>query len=254
MDLNADVGEECGDDAALFEIVTSASVAAGGHAGGGAVLRETVRLAAGAGVAVGAHPSYPDRSAFGRVSRAHDHDAYGIAAFVREQVVTVAQTCHAHGASLAHVKAHGALYNDIATDSDLARATLDGVRAAADILGRTSLPVMGMPGSVLDDLCHRLGIEFLAEAFADRAYRADGSLVPRAEPGAVLHDADAVAQRVMRIATEGVVEAVDGSIVSVPVVTVCLHGDTPGAVEIARRVRARLEAEGVRIQPIGTGR
>jgi 5-oxoprolinase (ATP-hydrolysing) subunit A len=247
VDLNADVGEECGDDAALLAVVTTASVAAGGHAGGGEVLVETVRMAVRAGVAVGAHPSYPDRGEFGRVSRAADHDAVAIRAFVRDQVLSVAAACHAHGIALSHVKAHGALYNDVAADADLASVFVDGVQAAGRDLGGADLRIMGMPGTELDRVCSARGLGFLAEAFADRAYAPDGSLVPRGVPGAVLHDAGVVADRVLRLVTDGRVRAIDGTELSIPAMTVCLHGDTPGSVEMARLVRRRLEANGITI-------
>lgn len=250
IDLNADVGEECGDDAALFAVVTTASVAAGGHAGGGDVLLETVRRAIAAGVTVGAHPSYPDRAGFGRVSHAGEHGPIGIAAFVRDQVIRVAHACADEGATMAHVKAHGALYADAAHDGVLASAFLDGVAAAARDAGIDELAVMGMPGTVLSRACSVRGLPYLAEAFADRAYAPDGSLVPRAVEGSVIHDPDVVAAQAVRLATEGLVVAVDGSQVSVPAVTVCLHGDTPGAVALARRVRGDLEAAGVRIAAV----
>lgn len=250
IDLNADVGEECGDDAALFTVITTASVAAGGHAGGGQVLLETVRRAVAAGVTVGAHPSYPDRTGFGRVSRAEEHGPAGIAGFVREQVLRVAQACADEGARLAHVKAHGALYADAAHDGELASAFLDGVAAAARDAGIDELAVMGMPGTALSRACSARGVPYLSEAFADRAYAPDGTLVPRATDGSVIHDPDTVAVQAVRLATEGVVVAVDGTHVSVPAVTVCLHGDTPGAVALARRVRGDLEAAGVRIAAV----
>lgn len=254
VDLNADVGEECGDDASLLAIVTTANVAAGGHAGGGDVLLTTVGLAARARVAVGAHPSYPDRADFGRTSRADDHDPASIAAFVREQVLAVAAACAQHGVALSHVKAHGALYNDAAADAVLTAAFLDGVQAAARHLGMPHLPVMGMPGTVLELACAGRGLPFLAEAFADRAYAPDGSLLPRGEPGAVLHDPSEVADRVLRLVTEGRVLAVDGSDLLVHATTVCLHGDTAGAVEMARRVRRLLEQHGVVVAAPGAGR
>lgn len=254
VDLNADVGEECGDDASLLAIVTTANVAAGGHAGGGQVLVDTVALAARGGVAVGAHPSYPDRAGFGRTSRADAHDATDIAAFVCAQVLAVAAACAEHSVGLSHVKAHGALYNDAAADEALTAAFLAGVQAAAGELGLADLPVMGMPGTVLEQACRLRGLGFIAEAFADRAYAPDGTLLPRSEPGAVLHDPDQVAERVLRLVTEGRVLAVDGTDLHVPAVTVCVHGDTPGAVEMARRVRHRLEARGVVIAAPGNAR
>jgi UPF0271 protein len=254
VDLNADVGEECGDDASLLAIVTTANVAAGGHAGGGDVLLETVGLAARARVAVGAHPSYPDRADFGRISRADMHDPTSISVFVREQVLAVAAACAAHNVGLSHVKAHGALYHDAATAPALAAAFLDGVQWAASDLGVSGIPVVGMPGTALEHACRQRGLAFMAEAFADRAYSPDGSLLPRSEPGAVLDDPGEVAERVLRLVTEGQVLAVDGSDLRVPAATVCLHGDTPGAVEMARRVRQRLEERGVVVAAPGTDR
>jgi len=247
IDLNADVGEERGDDAALFGIVTSANVAAGGHAGGGGVLRETVRLATSAGVQVGAHPSYPDRDGFGRVSRASDHDAEGVATFVSAQVLEVAAACALHAVPLGHVKAHGALYNDAVVNADLARAFLDGVLRAGVELGDSVLPVMGIPGSILHRACMRADVPFLAEAFADRLYAPDGSLVPRHQPGAVIADHDAAARQALSVALEGTVITADGTPIPMPAVTICVHGDTPGAVAMSRRVRTALEANGVRV-------
>jgi UPF0271 protein len=247
IDLNADLGEECADDAALLSIVTTANVAAGGHAGGGAVLIETVRLAYVADVAVGAHPSYPDRPGFGRESLAHLHDHAGIAAFVGTQVLAVSDACASHGIRLSHVKAHGALYHDAARDPEVARAFLDGVRRVVD--RAPAVAVMGLPGSVLESLCAERDVPFLAEAFADRAYRPDGSLLPRREPGAVLEDPAVVAAQAVSIATSGTARAVDGSTVAVPAVTLCVHGDTPGAVALARHVRHELERNGVSVSP-----
>ena len=249
IDLNADVGEECADDAALFGVVTSANVAAGGHAGGGAVLAETVRLARASGVGVGAHPSYPDRPGFGRVSRADAHDVAGVTSFVREQVLAVGSVSATHGVRLSHVKAHGALYHDAAYDPRLAEAFLAGVLAAATDLGAHAVPVMGMSGSLLERACRQAGLTFVPEAFADRAYASDGSLVPRHQPGAVIDDPAVVEARALRLATQARVVAIDGTVVHVPAVSLCLHGDTPGSVLLARRVRAHLEANGVRIAP-----
>lgn len=254
VDLNADVGEECGDDASLLAVVTTANVAAGGHAGGGQVLLDTVALASRRGVAVGAHPSYPDRAGFGRTSRADAHDSAAISAFVRTQVLAVAAACTEHGLGLSHVKAHGALYHDAAADAALTAAFLDGVQDAAGDLGLTGLSVMGMPGTVLEQACGLRGLGFIAEAFADRAYAADGTLLPRGKAGAVLHDPDHVAERVLRLVTEGCVLAVDGTDLHIPATSICLHGDTEGAVEMARRVRRRLEEHGVVVAAPGTGR
>ena len=249
IDLNADIGEECGDDAALLAIVTTASVATGAHAGGGAVLDQAVRLAVSSGVMVGAHPSYPDRAGFGRTSRAAEHGPDGISVIVQEQVARVARTCTENGTALSHVKAHGALYADVAADILLARAFLAGVERAGHDVDTGPIAVMGQPGTVLSRLCEEHGVPFLAESFADRAYAVDGSLVPRHVPGSVIDDPAAVASRALSLALDGGVHALDGTWVEVPAVTVCLHGDTPGAVTLARRVRAELESHGVRIAP-----
>jgi UPF0271 protein len=251
IDLNADAGEECGDDEALFSVVTSTSVAAGGHAGGGGVLHEAVRLAAAAGVRIGAHPSYPDRVEFGRVSRSRDHDVEGVVSFVSAQVLDVAGACARRSVELSHVKAHGALYNDAIVDADLSAAFLAGVARAGGELGDPGIPVMGIPGSALHRACERAGVPFLAEAFADRAYAPDGTLVPRHRPGAVLTDHDAVARQAVRVALDRSVMAVDGTVIDMPAVTVCVHGDTPGAVLMSQRVRRELEAHGVVIAAPG---
>lgn len=249
MDLNADLGEECGADDALLDIVTSANVAAGGHAGGGRVLADTVRTAADRGVAVGAHPSYPDREGFGRISRAAQFDAHGIRRFVREQVQAVAAACGDAGVGLSHAKAHGALYSDAATLPEVAEAVVSAVAEVALDLSRdpAALAVLGMPGTELERACRAAGVPFVAEAFADRAYTPAGGLVPRGEPGAVLHEPTIIAERVRLLATDGIVTAVDGSPVSLRADSICVHGDTDGAVEIARTVRRMLEEQGITV-------
>ena len=251
IDLNADVGEECGDDAALLPVVTSASVAAGGHAGGGDVLDATVRLALACGVSVGAHPSYPDRAGFGRISRAADHDTVSVSAFVQEQVAAVAAACTAHGARLAHVKAHGALYADVAADVAQAWAFLEGIRmAVADGTVDAAIAVVGPPSAVLVHACADASVRYVVEAFADRAYAPDGSLVPRTQEGSVLTDAAAVLDQVRRIVLDDEVIASDGTRIPLHAETLCLHGDTPGAVRLARLVRSDLESRGVVLRPV----
>jgi len=247
IDLNADVGEECGDDAALLEIVTSANVATGAHAGGGAVLVETVRLAVSNDVAIGAHPSYPDRGSFGRTSRLDAHGLDGVSEFVSEQVREVVRVCEVHGVPLAHVKAHGALYADANGRADVARALIEGVRRAGAPGVSASFAIMGLPGSALEQACREDGIDFLAEVFADRAYGPDGRLVPRSQAGAVIADPEQVVRRAIRMVTVGEVIAVDGSVVPLEAATVCLHGDTPGAVELARRIRDALDQHRVEV-------
>lgn len=251
VDLNADLGEECGDDAALLGLVTTASVAAGGHAGGGTVLQETVRAAAAAGVVVGAHPSYSDRAGFGRVSRAADVGPAGVAALVRTQVPAVARACAEAGIRLSHVKAHGALYADIARDGVLAEAFLDGVADVERALGGPGLAVMGMPGTELERQCRRRNVPYLREAFVDRAYASDGSLLPRGMEGAVIEDARSVAERAVLLATEGAVTAADGTLLELRPDTLCLHGDTAGAVGLARQVRDALESQGIGVRAPG---
>lgn len=244
IDLNADLGEGMADDAALLRVVTTASVAAGGHAGGGGLLLETVRLATQRGVAVGAHPSYPDRAGFGRVSLADELDPGALIASLVEQVTSVQRACAQHGTVIAHVKAHGALYNDAMVRPDVARAVVD-------VAITTGAPaVMGLPGSVLHRACTDRGVVFIAEGYADRGYEPDGTLVPRSQSGAVIHDVDAVSHRVLRMATEGTVETREGMDIRIDVQSVCVHGDTPGAVALAEAVRRRLEERGVSVRPV----
>jgi UPF0271 protein len=246
VDLNADVGESfgphiVGDDAALIPLITSASVAAGFHSGDPSVLRATIRLARQHGVAIGAHPSFPDLQGFGR--RMMHVGAQELADIVLYQVAAVAGVAAAEGVRLQHVKAHGALYNAAARDAATARSVCDGVYSFD-----RSLIIVGPPGSALAAEAAALGLPVATEAFADRAYCADGTLVPRDAPGAVLTDPQAVAARVVRMIRDGRVTAVDGSELSIAVDTVCVHGDTPEAPAIARRVRDALRDAGVTVQ------
>lgn len=245
VDLNADVGEECGDDAALLAIVTTANVASGEHAGGGAVMESTVGTAISLGVAVGAHPSYADRAAFGRVSHAHRLSPRQIARLVRSQVIEVAVVADLNGSRLSHVKAHGALYHDAATQQDVADAVIDGVRSACVELGYDRLPVMGQAGTRVHAAALSADVVFVAEGFADRRYLPDGRLAPRSHPEAVLGSLDAITKQVLQVVLDGRVTAIDGTVLRMPVDTICVHGDTPGAVAIARAVRLSLEGEGV---------
>lgn len=247
IDLNADLGEECADDAALLDIVTTANVAAGGHAGGGRVLEATVREAAARGVPVGAHPSYADRTEFGRVSRLAEHDRSSLAALIGAQVLDVIGACAAAGVAMTHVKAHGALYHDLAADECAAEAMLDALAALAADAG-APIAVLGPPTGILRSACERRTVRYIAEGFADRAYLPDGRLVPRSRAGAVLEDASAVVDQARSIALEGVVRTIDGGAVRLDVETLCVHGDTPGAVVLARTLRASLEVGGVRVE------
>jgi UPF0271 protein len=246
IDLNCDVGEGCGADEALMPLVSSANVACGGHAGDEATMRDTVRLARRHGVAVGAHPSYPDRAGFGR--KRLPRSAAEVRADVVAQVRALAAICRAEGAPLVHVKPHGALYNAAAEDEALARAVTEGVRDVDP-----ALVVVCLAGSPMARVVRALGLACAEEAFADRGYTSRGTLVPRGEPGALVQDPQAVAERASRMARERTVVAVDGTTVPVAADTLCLHGDTPGAATLAAAVRARLAADGVRVRALRGG-
>jgi UPF0271 protein len=249
IDINADVGESfgayaLGDDEVLMNAITSASVAAGFHAGDPSVLRRTIRLAKSRGVAVGAHPGFPDLVGFGRralhVTPAEAED------FVLYQIAAVAGVAAAEGVKLQHVKPHGALFNMAACDAALAAAIAKAV-AAFD----ASLILFGLPGSELLNAGRAAGLRVAAEVFADRAYEADGSLARRNTPGSVIHDATAVVSRAVRMLQDRAVEARDGTVVSLDADTICVHGDTPGAGHLAAGLRAGLEAAGVTVRALG---
>jgi 5-oxoprolinase (ATP-hydrolysing) subunit A len=223
IDLNADVGEDCGQDAALMRCITSANVACGVHAGSAATMRETVILAREHSVAVGAHPSFPDREHFGR--REMQLGSVEIADLVIRQIEALAAIASDEGIRLQHVKPHGALYNVAVRDRGVADAVARGI-VSVD----RSLVVLGLPRSELVAAAQAAGLRTAGEAFADRAYRADGTLVPRTEPGAVIHDPAEVLARIVSLAARPDVE------------TVCVHGDTPGAAELASKIRAALKA------------
>jgi UPF0271 protein len=249
IDLNADVGESfgaytIGHDAALMASITSANIAAGFHAGDPSVLRATVRLAKAHGVAVGAHPGFPDLAGFGRrelhVTPREAED------FILYQIAAVAGVAAAEGAPLTHVKAHGALFNMAARDRPLADALARAV-AAFDRSLRLFVP----PHSEMIDAAAALGLPIAIEVFADRAYEADGRLASREKPGAVIHDADAVVTRAVALIADRTVIALDGSRLRLDADTMCIHGDTPGAERLAAAVRAGLEAAGIAVKAIG---
>lgn len=247
LDLNADVGESygawtLGDDAAVLDVVTSANVACGFHAGDPLTLRTTCRYAAERGVVVGAQVAYRDLVGFGR--RFMDVPPDELTADIIYQLGALSAMAQVEGTDVAYVKPHGALYNAVVHHEAQARALVDAV-VAVD----TSLPVLGLPGSLVLELARDAGLRAVTEAFADRGYTPDGRLVPRTEPGAVLHDPVEVAARVVRLAREGLVTAVDGTDVEVRAESVCIHGDTPGAVAMAQAVRVALERSGVEIHP-----
>lgn len=246
VDLNADLGEgfgvwTLGDDDAMLDIVTSANVACGFHAGDPATLRRVCRSAVERGVQIGAQVSYRDLAGFGR--RFIDVSTEDLIADVMYQIGALSALATAAGSSVAYVKPHGALYNSIVTNRQQAHAVAEAVHAVDP-----GLPVLGLAGSVFFTAAQDVGLTTVAEAFADRAYRPDGQLVSRRERNAVLHDVDEIADRVLTMVTTGRVTAVDGSTIPITVESVCVHGDSPGAVQIATAVRKRLIAEGVAVR------
>jgi UPF0271 protein len=239
IDLNADVGEGFPDvDAALMPLITSANIACGLHAGDAHAMASTVALAVQSGVSVGAHPGYDDREGFGR--RPRELPANEVSELVLYQLGALDAIARAGGTSLQHVKPHGALYNQAEVDRKLAVAIISGIRAFDP-----RLRLVGRAGSAMQDAASALGHPFTAEAFADRRYRADGTLLPRSEPGAVLEDADRVAAQVRSLVTDGETSASDGSRLRIAFQSLCVHGDTPGAASLAARVREQLAACGV---------
>ena len=252
IDLNADLGESfgrwtLGDDAAMLRIVTSANVACGFHAGDPTVLLSVCRDATAAGVTIGAQVGYRDLAGFGR--RFIDVAPADLMADVLYQVGALDALARVAGTRVAYVKPHGALYAAMSSHEAQARAVVEAVRALDP-----SLPVVGLPGSLLLRVAAEAGLATVAEAFADRAYRADGTLVPRSEPGAVIDDPEVVAARVVRLVTDGGVLAVDGTWVPVRADSICVHGDSPGAVGLASAVRTGLAAAGVGLAPfVGPG-
>lgn len=232
IDLNADLGEGAGDDEAILDVVTSASIACGGHAGDAVSMRLALTRARERGVAVGAHPSYVDREQFGR--RSLDVEARVLQAQLTDQVRALADAAADVGTTVRYVKPHGALYNTAMVDP----AVADVVLAVAATALAAPLPVFALPGSVLARRATAagVGVAVVPEAFADRAARADGTLVPRGEPGAVLTEPEEVRARVAGLAAHAR--------------TVCVHGDTPGALTLARAARTGLEAAGFRLEPV----
>jgi 5-oxoprolinase (ATP-hydrolysing) subunit A len=249
IDLNADVGESfgaysLGHDADLVPLITSANVACGFHAGDPGVMRATVALARHHGVAVGAHPGFPDLVGFGRREmRATPREVEDAVAY---QIGALAGIAATEGLRLQHVKAHGALYNMAVREPPLA----DAIAKATASVDR-SLILLGLPGSQLVLAGRRAGLRTASEAFADRAYQPNGELVPRSQSGAVIEEADTVVSRAIMMARQHVVIAIDGTRVPIDVDTICVHGDTPGAAALARRIREALTQAGVDIAALG---
>ncbi|MBN9366442.1 MAG: LamB/YcsF family protein [Comamonadaceae bacterium] len=247
MDINSDLGESfgawrMGDDAAMLDIVTSANVACGFHAGDPAGILDTLRAAAQRGVAVGAHVGYPDLAGFGR--RAMDPSSRELVADVVYQIGALQGLAAAAGTRVRYVKPHGALYNTIAHDERQAGDVITAMLALDP-----GLALLALAGSPLIGWARARGLRVVAEAFADRAYHDDGTLVSRRQPGAVLHDADAIAARMLRLVQTGEVESITGRGVRVQADSICVHGDSPGAVDAARAIRARLAQAGVVLRP-----
>ena len=240
IDLNCDLGEGAGHDAELMPLITSANIACGAHAGDAATMRATVALARKHGVAIGAHPGFADRENFGRRELATTPDE------VRALITTQTAALRDLG-PVRHVKAHGALYNLAARDAGLAEAVVDAVQAVDP-----ALILFALAGSELVRAGRERGLKVASEVFADRTYQRDGSLTPRSQPDALIHDEDAAVAQVLRMITAGVVRTTDGADVSIVADTVCLHGDGPHAVAFARRLRAELGAAGVEVKPFAT--
>jgi UPF0271 protein len=248
IDLNCDMGESfgawtMGDDEAIMRAITSANVACGAHAGDPAVMRKTVRLAREHGVSVGAHPSLPDLAGFGR--REMNLTPPEVEGVVLYQMGALAAIARAEGVALRHVKPHGALYNMAARDGSIADAIARAVCAFDP-----SLVLFGLAGSLVLAAGAAAGLRVASEVFADRAYERDGSLASRRKTGAVVHDPQRVAARAVEMVRDGRVVALSGESIAVKADTICIHGDTPGAAELARRIRAALEDAGVDVRPV----
>jgi UPF0271 protein len=245
IDLNSDVGESfgrwtLGDDSAMFRSVSSANVACGFHAGDPSVIRSTCRNAAAAGVVIGAHVGYRDLAGFGR--RFLDISPTELADDVVYQLGALQALAAVEGSRVRYVKPHGGLYNAIVHHTAQAQAVVDAVKSVD-----ADLPILGLPGSEVLRLAEAAGLRAVTEAFADRAYNPDGTLVSRSRPGAVLDDPAQVAEQVVRMATESSVRTVDGSVLKIKAESICVHGDSPGAVDMATAVKTALAAAGVTI-------
>lgn len=247
IDLNSDLGENVpdrmvSDDESMLGLVTSANVACGFHAGSPEGIRATLESAVAGGVVIGAHPGYRDYENFGRTKV--DIDSATLQAHVEYQLGALIGLATAVGGTVAYVKPHGALYNTIARDERQSKDVVAAIRAIDP-----SLVLLGLAGGVVLDVAARAGLATAAEAFADRAYQPDGQLVSRTEPGSVLHDPAAVAERMVRLAGEGVIRAIDGTDVPVSAQSICVHGDSPGSVAMAAETKRMLQQAGITIAP-----
>jgi UPF0271 protein len=250
VDLNADLGEgfgiwRLGDDEGLLGIVTSANIACGFHGGDAVTMRRLCERAADLGVAVGAQVGYRDLPGFGR--RRIEYDLTELRDEIIYQIAALDGFCRLQGDKVRYVKPHGALYNTAAVDVWQASAVV-----AAIVDYDRHLPVLCLPGSTLAECAAGAGLRVVPEGYADRAYQRDGRLVPRKQPGSVISTVDSVVARAFRLATAGEISANDDSLVAAAVESICVHGDTPGAVDLARRVREALAGAGVRLEPFVT--
>lgn len=247
IDLNSDLGENVADrivsdDESMLRLVTSANVACGFHAGSPEGIRATLSSAVARGVVIGAHPGYRDYENFGRTRV--EIDSTTLQAHVEYQLGALIGLAAAVGGTVSYVKPHGALYNTIARDERQSKDVVAAIRAIDP-----SLVLLGLAGGVVLDVAERAGLATAAEAFADRAYQPDGQLVSRTEPGSVLHDPAAVAERMVRLAGEGVIRAIDGTDVAVSAQSICVHGDSPGSVAMAAETKRMLQDAGITIAP-----
>ena len=242
MDLNADLGEGCAFDAELMSVVTSCNIACGGHAGDEVSMRTALGLAKDHSVAAGAHPSFPDRENFGRTQS--PMRGVELEAHLSEQVAELKDLAAEAGIQLSHLKPHGALYNMAAKDAGLAESIVYVLRKLIP-----DATLFGPPSSQLETVATAHGVAFIAEGFADRAYEQDGSLRDRKAPGAVIHDADIQTQQALQIAMQGEVDTYDRARITLPVQTICVHGDTPGAFAAAQSIRRSLEQNGILLCP-----
>lgn len=240
VDINADLGESFGNyklglDSEILDHISSANIACGMHAGDPLVMRNTVRMALDKGVSVGAHPGYPDLQGFGRRSIKMSYDE--IYAYVVYQVGAMKAMVESEGGRLAHVKPHGALYNDAAKDNNIALAIVDAVYAVSP-----EILFYGLSGSVMINVAGLKGLRTVNEVFADRAYNDDGSLVSRSMPGAMLHDAELCAERVVGMVSHGELTSINGNKIQIKADTVCVHGDNPEALEFVKKMNKVLNA------------
>ena len=245
IDLNADMGEYANAaqqeiEAALMPIISSCSVACGGHAGDENTMKATARLAQQHGVHIGAHPAYPDREGFGR--RSLSYDVVELTRSLAQQVAALKHVLHAENLPMTHIKPHGALYNDASKDDRLAACVIDAAKTIEQ-----PVIIVGLPGSKLENAARAAGLAFAAEGFVDRLYQASGALTPRTEAGAVIEDIAVRARQALAIARGDNVKAADGAL-RLDVQTLCIHSDSPGAVETARAARSALEQDGVAIR------